>query len=87
MLIFFYKIDFSLICSTPLWIFERFENLETQLISENVFPENVTVFNHNKVIPDQINSLPITIDAIDPILIGCQQEFTAFLKQVAYREL
>ena len=37
----------------------------------HVFAENVPVFNHNKVILDQINGMPITIDATDLIPIGC----------------
>ena len=37
----------------------------------HVFAENVPVFNHNKVMLDQVNGMPITIDAIDSIPIGC----------------
>ena len=37
----------------------------------HVFVENVSVFNHNKVMLHQINGMPITIAAIDLIPIGC----------------
>ena len=37
----------------------------------HVFAENVPIFNHNKVMLDQINGRTITIDAIDLIPIGC----------------
>ena len=37
----------------------------------HVFAENVSIFNHNKVMLDQINGVSITIHAIDWIAIGC----------------
>ena len=37
----------------------------------HVFAENVPVFNHNKVMLDQINGRTITIDTIDSIPIDC----------------
>ena len=60
-----------------------------------VFAENVSVFNHNKVMLDQINDMPITIDAIDltPLVVGFQivrfwqLEISAFLKQVVFQKL
>ena len=61
----------------------------------HVFAENVSVFNHNKVMLDQINDMPITIDAIDliPLVVGFQivrlwqLEISAFLKQVVFQKL
>ena len=41
--------------------------------------ENVPIFNHNKVMLDQINGMSITIDAIDSIPIGCGFSDTLFL--------
>lgn len=38
----------------------------------HVFAEIVSVFIQNKVMLNQINSLPITIDIIDSIFIGCR---------------
>ena len=60
-----------------------------------VFAENVSVFNHNKVMLDQINDMPITIDAIDLTLLVVgfqivrlwQLEISAFLKQVVFQKL
>ena len=37
----------------------------------HVLSENVSVFSHNKVMLDQINGMPITIDAIDSIQTDC----------------
>ena len=37
----------------------------------HAFAENVPVFNHNKVMLDQINVMPVTIDAIDSIPMCC----------------
>ena len=36
-----------------------------------MFAENVPIFNHNKVMLDQVNGMPITNKAIDSIPIGC----------------
>ena len=36
-----------------------------------VVAENVPIFTYSKVMLDQINGMPITIDAIDSIPIGC----------------
>ena len=41
--------------------------------------ENVPIFNHNKVMLDQINGMSITIDAIDSTPIGCGFSDTRFL--------
>ena len=37
----------------------------------HVFAQDVSEFNHNKVMVDQINGMLITIDVIDSISIGC----------------
>ena len=47
------------------------------LLSKKV--ENVPIFNHNKVMLDQINGMSITIHAIDSIPIGCGFSDTRFL--------
>ena len=45
----------------------------------HVFPDTAAIFNHNKVMIDQINGMPITIDVKDSILIGCRFSDSQFM--------